>query len=79
MLGFCVPLASSIDGPFPVSPSRHPARRTVRGWRGVAACLSVHIIGTVAVSSCGRAVFYFSVGFAAVVYAASWMKRRGCR
>lgn len=65
--------------PFPASPSRHPARRTGSGWRGVAACLSVHIIGTVAVSSCGRAVFYFSVGFAAVVCAASWIKRRGCR
>lgn len=37
----CVPLASSISGPppFPVPPPRHPARRTGRGWRGIACLL----------------------------------------
>lgn len=53
-----------------------------RGADGVVlslACLSVRLIETccgVLVRAC---VFPFSVGFAAVMCAVSWMKRRGCR
>lgn len=58
--------------PFPVPPSRHPARRTGMGWRGVAACLLACLSHRdccgVLVRACG---FSFSVGFAAVMCAAS--------
>ena len=62
---FCVPLSSSISGPsrFPFPrPAILPAGRGGNGVVLPLACLPVHLIGTVAVCSCGRAVSLSRLG-----------------